>query len=466
MAHFAKPAEGSWTEHYPGLGTAPVSYADSFDPGIWADEIETIFKKEWLCVGRVEQLRGVGSYFTKEFRWAKRSLLLVKDREQRIRCFYNVCRHRGNKLVWDDYPQEETSGVCRQFTCKYHAWRYDLDGSVNFVQQEQEFFDLDKDSLGLVAVACDVWEGFVFVNLDPEPSQTLAEALGPLAEGLAGYPFAEMTQVYRMKSEIDSNWKLFIDAFVEFYHAPILHGRQSTAEEQAKLAKTGFEGLHYALHSPHSMASSWGGMAPPKDPMMVKPMERKLRSGLFGPWDKPAVIDDNKSLPPMVNPSGHRAWGIDSWVLWPNFMILIWEPGWFITYSYWPEGPSSHTFEATLNFVPPSTAADRIRQEYALSVFKEFALQDANTLEATQSMVESGVVDSFVLNDQEVLCRHHHAAARLQRENGGRPAAYPWMPADSQPADSTAQQQAPAQATSQGASPGPAKQATGQGAGG
>ena len=258
MPHFPKPAEGSWTEHYPGLGTGPVSYQDSYDPEYWQQEIDAIFKKEWLCVGRVERLGRAGSYFTREFPWAKRSIVVIKDREGTVRAFYNVCRHRGNKLVWDDFPNEETSGVCRQLTCKYHGWRYDLDGSLVFIQQESEFFNVDKDALGLVPVACDIWEGFVFVNLDPEPQQTLTEALAPLADGLAGYPFGEMTQTYEVRSEINSNWKLFIDAFVEFYHAPVLHQRQATAEESQKLASFGFEGLHYELFSPHSMVSSWG----------------------------------------------------------------------------------------------------------------------------------------------------------------------------------------------------------------
>jgi phenylpropionate dioxygenase-like ring-hydroxylating dioxygenase large terminal subunit len=428
MAHFAKPAEGSWTEHYPGLGTAPVSYRDSYDPDYWQREIDTIFTKEWLNVGRVEQLPRVGSYFTREFPWAKKSIIVTKDRDGDVRAFFNICRHRGNKLVWDDFPNEETSGMCRQFTCKYHAWRYDLDGSLSFVQQESEFFDLDKENLGLVPVACDVWEGFIFVNLDPRPAQTLTEALGPLTEGLAGYPYGEMTQVYKVKSQIRSNWKLFIDAFVEFYHAPVLHQGQSTADEGRKLAQVGFEALHYELFSPHSMTSVWGGMAPPKDENMVKPIERILRSGLFGPWDKPAVINDNQDLPPLINPSGHRAWGADSFVIWPNFMLLVWEPGWYLTYHYWPLGPSEHLFETSLHFPPPRTARERMGQEYAFTVFKEFALQDANTLEATQTMIESGVVDEFQLNDQEILCRHHHAAVRAQVDAGGRPASYPWMP--------------------------------------
>ena len=429
MAHFPKPAEGSWTEHYPGLGTGPVSYKDSYDPDYWQQEIDTIFKKEWLCVGRVERLGRGGSYFTREFPWAKRSIVVVKDRDGTVRAFYNVCRHRGNKLVWDDFPNEETSGVCRQFSCKYHGWRYDLDGSLAFIQQEEEFFDVDKEALGLVPVACDVWEGFIFVNLDPEPRQTLAEALAPLSEGLAGYPFGEMTQTYEVRSEVNSNWKLFIDAFVEFYHAPVLHQRQATAEESQKLASIGFEGLHYELFSPHSMVSSWGGMSPPKDPGMVKPIENLLRSGLFGPWDKPAAVNDNQDLPPLLNPSKHRAWGIDSFVLWPNFMILFWETGWYLTYTYWPLGPSKHLFESTLNFAPPENASQRAAQEFAFSTFKEYAFQDANTLEATQTMIESEVVDTFMLNDQEILCRHHHAAVREQVNAGGRPTSYPWMPA-------------------------------------
>ena len=91
-----------------------------------------------------------------------------------VRAFYNMCRHRGNKLVWNDFPREETAGSCRQFTCKYHGWRYNLDGALSFVQQEDEFFDLDKDNYGLVPVHCDVWSGFIFINLAKEPSRVVA----------------------------------------------------------------------------------------------------------------------------------------------------------------------------------------------------------------------------------------------------------------------------------------------------
>jgi phenylpropionate dioxygenase-like ring-hydroxylating dioxygenase large terminal subunit len=307
-------------------------------------------------------------------------------------------------------PLEETSGNCRQFTCKYHGWRYGLDGALTFVQQEDEFFDFDKADYGLAAVRCEVWEGFIFVNLDADGTDSIDEYLGELGAGIVGYPFDKMTEVYKYRAEVGSNWKLYIDAFAEFYHAPILHAKQAVADESHKLSAVGFEGLHYAIDGPHGMVSSWGGMAPPKDLDMVKPIERVLRSGLFGPWDKPDIGLDE--LPPGINPARHPAWGIDSFVFFPNFMLLVWQPNWYLTYHYWPTSYNSHIFEGTLYFVPPANARERLQQELAAVTFKEYALQDGNTLEATQRSLESRAVTTFPLNDQEVLLRQLHTTAR------------------------------------------------------
>ena len=101
-------------------------------------------------------------------------------------------------------------------------------------------------------------------------------------------------------------------------------------------------------------------------------------------------------------------WGIDSWLFYPNFMLLIWEPGWYLTYHYWPTAVDKHIFECTLYFVPPRNARERLAQELAAVTFKEYALQDANTLEATQTMIGTRAVKEFLLCDQEVLIRHLH----------------------------------------------------------
>lgn len=411
MAHFPKPSEGSWTEHFK-IDTEPVSYADSISPEHYERERDAIFRRTWLNVGRVEQLPRKGSYFTKELDAAGTSVIVARGTDGEVRAFHNVCRHRGNKLVWDDYPREETKGTCRAFTCKYHAWRYDLEGKLAFVQQESEFFDLDKSRYGLLTVRCEVWEGFVFVNLDPDTTTSLKDYLGKFGAGIEGYPFHKLTQTHKYRAEIGSNWKLFIDAFAEFYHAPILHSGQYTSEEAAKIKKYGYEALSYDIDGPHSMVSSWGGIAPPKEKAMVKPIERALRSGLFGAWDIPDIGLTTEELPPAINPTRSKVWGMDSFVFFPNFMLLIWRPNWVLTYHYWPTSHNTHIFEGTAYFVPPRNAFQRLQQELAVVSFKEYGLQDGNTLEATQTMLESRTLDSFPLNDQEVLLRHLHSTAR------------------------------------------------------
>ena len=400
MPRFPKPREGSWTQHY-GLDTEPVSYEGAISPEYYEAEREAVFKRSWLHVGRVDQLPRNGSYFTKELEVADTSIVVVRDLEGQIRAFHNICRHRGNKLVWTDFPREETSGNCRQFVCKYHGWKYDLDGSCSFVQQEGEFFDLDKGDFGLVPVHCDVWEGWIFVHLADEPSQSLRDFLGPMVTALEGYPIHLMTErrVYRV--DVKANWKLFVDAAQEFYHAPVLHARQTPPAFAIPAQEAGFEAPYYAIDGLHGVVSTGGIRAWELPDDKRKRMEVVTRSGLFGAWDMP----DIGPLPPGVNPGGCDPWGMDSYQIFPNFLIGIWGQNWLMSYTYWPKSHNSHRFEATLHFVPAKTAREHLAHEMAGVSFKEYLLQDCNTLEATQSMLESGVVEHFPLGDQEILCR-------------------------------------------------------------
>jgi phenylpropionate dioxygenase-like ring-hydroxylating dioxygenase large terminal subunit len=411
MGRYAKPAEGSWTEHYPELGTGPMNSEDSVSPEYYELEREAVFKKAWLNVGRVEELPRNGSFFTKELVAANTSVIVARDLKGEIHAFHNICRHRGNKLVWTDFPNEETRGNCRQFTCKYHMWSYDLDGALTRVPQEDEFFDFDKATYGLIPVHCDVWNGFIFVNVADEPEQSLTDFLGPMVHKLDTYPFHEMSERYAYRAAVGSNWKLFMDAFQEFYHAPYLHGGQTPRKFTDMIQEFGFEAPYYEIDGPHRVVSTGGvrGEDQPKD--MIKPIEEKLRSGLFGAWEHPELSIDEQAVP-GVNPGGSNPWGLDSYNLWPNFVILIWAGGWYLTYHYWPTAVNSHVFEANLYFVPAKDATERLAHELARVSFKDYGLQDANTLEATQKMLESRVITEYLLNDQEVLCRHLHKESR------------------------------------------------------
>ena len=173
-----------------GPSSAPrrSTTTDSIDPEHYKLEQQAIFKKTWLNVGRVERLPKKGSYFTREMPSVGpgTSVIIVKDKDGESSARSTTCAATAaTSWCGTTIPGEEVSGTCRQFTCKYHAWRYSLEGDLTFVQQEDEFFDLDKATYGLVPVRCEVWEGFIFINFDNDAAP-LTEYLGRLRRGPRG----------------------------------------------------------------------------------------------------------------------------------------------------------------------------------------------------------------------------------------------------------------------------------------
>jgi len=226
---------------------------------------------------------------------------------------------------------------------------------------------------------------------------------------LENYPFHLQSERRFYRATVKSNWKLYMDAFQEFYHAPVLHAKQTPPEWSIAAQQAGFEAPAYTIDGPHRVVSTAGVHPWNLEPNMLKPMELITRSGLFGPWDAPDLGYEQKDA--GINPAGCDPWGLDSFQIFPNFVILVWGQSWYLTYHYWPTSHNTHVFEGTLYFVPPKNAHERVAQEIASVSFKEYGLQDANTLEATQTMLESRVLERFPLNDQEVLCRHLHQVA-------------------------------------------------------
>ena len=404
-----KPAEGSWTGHYPELGTGLVSYADSISPELYELEGEAIFKRAWLNVGRVDQLPRKGSFFTKNIAAARSSVVILRDLDGEVRGFHNVCRHRGNKLLWDHSPNSTAQGVCRQFTCKYHGWRYGLDGTLCFALQEEEFFDFDKNDFGLVPVHCDVWEGFIFVNLDREPRQSLREFLGPMVTGMEGYPFGLMTERYAYEASVNANWKLFLDAFQEYYHASILHSQQQVS--QLRNFDTGLKVPYFQLDGPHRVISTGGWKGTPRHLMaeeLMYPIEVAAEAGLLGRWHVDREELKVENLPPGVNPGGLDPWSVSTFNIFPNFVILLYERGWYLTYRYWPTSVRTHDWETEYWFPASRSPRERIQHEVTAAMSKEAGIQDMATLDGTQRGLESGAVEWFPLSDQEITVRHFH----------------------------------------------------------
>lgn len=183
------------------------------DPAIYERERERIFARTWQPVGRTEQLRAPGDYFTTEL--CGEPIVVLRDKAQGLRAFYNVCRHRAG-------PVAAGCGRRMSLTCAYHGWTYGLDGSLLTTPEFEGVACFDKASSGLVPIAVAEFGPFLFCNLakDPEP---LGDFLGRIPEETAAYAFHEMTMCERRDYEVACNWKVYIDNYLEGYHIPLVH---------------------------------------------------------------------------------------------------------------------------------------------------------------------------------------------------------------------------------------------------
>jgi phenylpropionate dioxygenase-like ring-hydroxylating dioxygenase large terminal subunit len=419
-----KPESGFWTDAYPELGRGPISMHDSVCPEFYEKEREHVFKKNWLYVGRVEQLPRKGSHFTRELAVLDTSVLLVRGKDDVVRAFHNICPHRGNKLVWKDDPFEETSGVAPMLYCRFHGWRYDLDGSLITTSRKDLLLDFEPDQCRVPAIQCEVWEGFIFINLDKNNTQTVRDFLGEFGKNIEGYaPFHEPSQVYKFKAELQCNWKIFMDGFAESYHGPYLHaGSFRALTEVAKMDQPNpyTDALAFDIKGPHRMFSFYG--EPSKQSAYSRPIECLTESSPAGPWNKKV---DPRPLPRGLNPTRSDRYGFDSFQFFPNFVIIFSSSG-YTTHAHWPTGPHSHIIEVDMYYHRPTSHKERIAQELTVSFLNDIVLEDASPLEGMQAMLNSGALTEFHANDEEILVRHlHHvvqecvARGEQEKQQGG-----------------------------------------------
>ena len=176
-------------------------------------ERDRIFARTWQLVGREDQVASPGSYFTAEI--AGEPLLVVRGNDGRVRALSNVCRHRAG-------PVAAGEGTCGAFKCGYHGWSYALDGQLSNTPEFDGVEDFEKASVRLPEFRVETWLGLVFANLDAS-APSLRETLGDLAATLDARGFGEMGLAGRKDWELDCNWKVYVDNYLEGYHIPIVH---------------------------------------------------------------------------------------------------------------------------------------------------------------------------------------------------------------------------------------------------
>lgn len=192
----------------------PASFYN--DPALYQHDIDSVFARSWIYAGHISQLPDSGCYFLLEF--GNESVIVVKGKDKKIRAFANVCRHRGSRVCLHD------SGKTRTFVCPYHAWTYDLDGSLR--SRREMPADFQRADYGLKSVRAGVFHGLIFVNMDPDAPE-LHQGLAPMDPALAIYQLDKTKVACQKTFSVDANWKLAIENFMECYHCAPAHAEYS-----------------------------------------------------------------------------------------------------------------------------------------------------------------------------------------------------------------------------------------------
>jgi phenylpropionate dioxygenase-like ring-hydroxylating dioxygenase large terminal subunit len=194
--------------------TLPASWYS--DPQILRLEEERIFSRSWQYAGPLAHASDPGSFLT--CRAGATPIVVVRDREGQLRAFINVCRHRGHEIA-KGWGHRET------LQCPYHAWTYDLDGSLRAAPRSEREPSFDPSELGLRPALVDTWGPLVLVNPDVD-APPVRSILGELPREAAARGLDPTHLEYRGRSReqvIDANWKIVVENFLECYHCPVAH---------------------------------------------------------------------------------------------------------------------------------------------------------------------------------------------------------------------------------------------------
>jgi Rieske 2Fe-2S family protein len=345
------------------------------DPAIYERERQRIFSEMWVCVGRADDLPEAGCYQTVDV--GAENAIVVRGRDGQVRAFLNVCRHRGARLCTE--PCGETGQAIQ---CRYHAWSYALDGRLigapNIAREE----GFDRDAFGLIPVACDVWEGLIWLNLADDPAP-LADQLEPTIERRLGsrekfdrWELGRLAVGKRIAYEMRANWKLVVENFMECYHCGPVHPELCHLIPEFR-SGTSYQGLP-------GQGTSFGA-----DVEAFTLSGKGKRARLRGLHDE----DDRLYY---------------AWVLWPNVFVNL-LPDHVILHTLTPLGPDRSRVVCDWLFDPAEVAKPDFDPSDTVAAFDITNRQDWDVCELTQLGMTS---KAYARGGVFVPNEHHSAAFR------------------------------------------------------
>jgi phenylpropionate dioxygenase-like ring-hydroxylating dioxygenase large terminal subunit len=347
------------------LASLPLERAETlppqayFSPDVYELEIERIFRREWLCVGRVDQMPNPGDYVTAEV--AGEPLVITRDENGDLHALSRVCRHRFMDILAPELC--EARGNLKRLTCPYHTWTYKLDGEyvgMLSAAPEMKEVEFEKGTCRLPQYGIDVWNGFIFVNLDPTAAP-LRPQLKDLEDMLGAFDFSDWKTVYTLDwGEVAANWKIAVENGAEAYHHLGTHKDSLQALWPAQFTRPDpTEGIWFTAHMPVSDAFAAG-----------QTNGHKLHP-TFLPT-VPGLTPEQLSETLIVG-------------VFPLFFFAL-SPDFLTWFEWWPTGPMSHTTKIHM-VVPPDTAAmpqTPAIAEQVMDYVKQIQSEDAVTIIGVQ----------------------------------------------------------------------------------
>jgi choline monooxygenase len=305
------------------------------DPALCAAERERVFRRSWLMAGRTEQLATAGSYVTLNV--AGLPILVLRDGE-RLRAFFNVCRHRAAPLL------TEPCGTATKLRCRYHGWTYDLSGRLRGTPEFDGVADFHREDNGLAPLAVDLWGPLVAVHAGP-PETSLTEYLSPLP-GRVQEAVKDLVFVARREYTLDCNWKVFVDNYLDGgYHINTVHPALAGMLDYSQYKTEVFQ---------------WAS----------------VQTG------------------PLTTPGGElRSGRAQYWYVFPNFMLNVYD-GMMDANFVRPLGPERCRVIFDFYFAPTGPAAEAQFRTRSMELSHEIQMEDAGICEEVQRGLASGVFDT------------------------------------------------------------------------
>jgi glycine betaine catabolism A len=324
------------------------------DPAIHEWEGANILRRDWVMVAREEDAPDPGTYTLVELEGE--SIIVARGRDGALRAFFNVCRHRGTPVA------EEACGKVVRFQCPYHAWIYDLDGSLIRAKHTDDLEDFSFERFGLAPVRLETWQGFVFLNLDPEATP-LAAQLGDLVEHWDRFDFGALRSAKRVEYDVAANWKFVAENYSECYHCPGVHPQLN------KLTP-------YDLGGDFEPDGAWQGG-------WMELVESAETMSLGDGTPGASAHGSTNGRPPMrgITPLDERR--VYYYLLWPMAFVSI-HPDYLLVHRLVPQGPDRTLIACDWLFEPETIAAPGFDPSDAVAFWDLTNRQDWHVCELQQ----------------------------------------------------------------------------------